>query len=136
NTPIEVAPTGLEALRGPVPVAKAGIPADSLGMVIGFAASPGEPALDGDPNGNSPYAAALLKHFAAGGYSFGDVMTMVSEEVYLKTKAKQLPWVNSSLRRVLTFGAAEDAGDADESAIRTARRTLLLSIAATPSPTR
>jgi len=47
---------------------------------------------------------ALLKHLAAGGYSFGDLMTMVTEEVYIKTKARQLPWVNSSLRRILSFG--------------------------------
>ena len=135
NKPIEVAPTGLEALRGPVPVAKAGIPADSLGMVIGFAASPGEPALDGDPDGNSPYAAALLKHFAAGGYSFGDLMTLVSEEVYLKTKARQLPWVNSSLRRVLSFGKPVEPTSGDEAAIRDGRRQLLLTIAKEPEAT-
>ena len=88
------------------------------------------------PGENSPYAAALLKHFAAGGYSFGDVMTMVTEEVYLKTKAQQLPWTNSSLRRVLTFDApAEDDGDADQTAIKTERRKLLLTIASTPAPT-
>ena len=68
---------------------------------------------------NSPYAAALLKHLAAGGYSFGDVMTMVSEEVYLKTKARQLPWVNSSLRRVLSFGKpVETDRSRDEAAIK------------------
>ena len=88
---------GLEAVKGPVPVARSDVPTESLGMVIGFAASPGQPALDGEAGGNSPYAAALIKHFAAGGYSLGDLMTMVSEEVYLQTKAQQLPWVNSSL---------------------------------------
>ncbi|HVY43563.1 MAG TPA: caspase family protein [Hyphomicrobiaceae bacterium] len=128
---------GLAAIRGPTPVASRAIDPQSLGAVIGFSASPGQPALDGPPGGNSPYAAALLKHFAAGGYSFGDVMTMVSEEVYLKTGAKQLPWTSSSLRRVLTFSAAEtQSGDADEAAIRTERRKLLLSIAGTPAPTR
>jgi len=38
---VPVAPAGLEALRGPTPVAKPDVPPDSLGMVIGFAASPG-----------------------------------------------------------------------------------------------
>lgn len=105
-------------------------------MVIGFAASPGQPALDGPAGGNSPYAAALLKHFAAGGYSFGDVMTMVSEEVYLKTSARQLPWVNSSLRRVLSFGAAPTPEDPDRGAIREGRRQLLLTIATAPDAMR
>ena len=135
DKPVEVAAAGLEALRGPTPVAKPNVPADNLGMVIGFAASPGEPALDGDPNGNSPYAAALLKHFAAGGYSFGDLMTMVSEEVYLKTKARQLPWVNSSLRRVLSFGKPVEPTSGDDADILNGRRQLLLTIAQAPEDT-
>ena len=136
TAPTPVEGQGLAAVRGPVPVAAKAVDPSGLGTVIGFSASPGEPALDGAPGENSPYAAALLKHFAAGGYSFGDVMTMVTEEVYLKTKARQLPWTNSSLRRVLTFDApAEDDGDADQRAIKTERRKLLLSIASTPAQT-
>ena len=135
--PLTIARTGLGELRGPTPVARPGIPADNLGMVIGFAASPGQPALDGAPGDeNSPYAAALLKHLSAGGYSFGDLMTMVSEEVYLKTKARQLPWVNSSLRRVLQFGRPVVDKDPDEAAIKQGRRDLLLSIAAAPDETK
>ncbi len=136
TTAVAVASTGLEAVRGPTPVAQASVSPDSLGMVIGFSASPGQPALDGDAGGNSPYAAALLKHFGDAGYSFGDVMTMVSEEVYLKTKAQQLPWTNSSLTRVLSFGAPPAAGDADDEAIKEGRRHLLLSIASAPAETR
>jgi uncharacterized caspase-like protein len=130
--PIPAVENGLAEVRGPMPVAKAGTAATNLGMVIGFAASPGQPALDGEPDGNSPYAAALLKHLGAGGYSFADVMTMVGEEVYLNTKARQLPWVNSSLRRVLSFGAPIEVADSDQGAIRAGRRQLLLSIATTP----
>jgi uncharacterized caspase-like protein len=137
DAPVEAQQAGLGELRGPAVIAKPGVPEDSLGMVIGFAASPGQPALDGAPGEpNSPYAAALLKHLSAGGYSFGDVMTMVSEEVYLKTKARQLPWVNSSLRRILSFGAPVVEGDADETAIKTGRRSLLLTMAATPQSNR
>ena len=127
---------GLEAVKGPVPIGRPDVPAESLGMVIGFAASPGQPALDGDPGGNSPYAAALVKHFAAGGYSLADLMTMVSEEVYLKTRAQQLPWVNSSLRRVLQFGAPVEQAEGDEAEIRDGRRQLLLTIASAPETTR
>lgn len=126
---------GLVALRGPTPAARPDLPPESLGTVIGFAAEPGQPALDGPQGENSPYAAALLKHLSAGGFSFGDVMTMVTEEVYLKTKAQQLPWTNSSLRRVLTFAAPEPA-DPDETAIQSERRKLLLTIAGTPEETR
>jgi uncharacterized caspase-like protein len=135
SVPVVAQTTGLGVIRGPAPVAKAGAPAAGYGMVIGFAASPGQPALDGaGGDENSPYAAAILKHFGAGGYSFGDVMTLVSEEVYLKTGARQLPWVNSSLRRVLSF-AQPPAADPDQSAIRSARRQLLLNIATTPPET-
>ncbi len=45
---------GLEAVRGPTPIGRAGAPDESLGMVIGFAASPGQPALDGEPGGIRP----------------------------------------------------------------------------------
>ncbi|HZY67792.1 MAG TPA: caspase family protein, partial [Devosia sp.] len=127
---------GLEATRGPVPVAREGEPAESVGVVVGFAASPGEVALDGPAGGNSPYAAALLKHLRAGGYEFGDLMTLVSEEVYLETDARQLPWTNSSLRRFLTFGEALEEVDGDEALIREGRRSLLLTVAETPASTR
>jgi uncharacterized caspase-like protein len=136
TAPLPVTDAGLGETRGPTPLSRPDVPPDNLGMVIGFAASPGRPALDGEAGGNSPYAAALLKHLSAGGYSFGDLMTLVTEEVYLETRAQQLPWVNSSLRRVLTFGEPVESDDADEGAIRTGRRSLLLSIASAPAPTR
>lgn len=127
---------GLEAVRGPTPIARPDVPTANLGMVIGFAAAPGQAALDGPPGGNSPYAAALLKHLGAGGYSFADVMTMVGEEVYLRTGARQLPWVNSSLRRILSFGDVPNDGDEDRAAIREGRRELLLTIAGAPGDMR
>ncbi len=137
--PVPAVEAGLAAVRGPSAIGStlvSGSP-DSLGMVIGFAASPGQPALDAAPGeSNSPYAAALLKHLGAAGYSFGDVMTMVSEEVYLKTRAQQLPWTNSSLRRVLSFGAPIEDADPDETALRQGRRQLLLSIASATPATR
>lgn len=134
--PAPVATAGLDIARGAVPLADAAGAPQSLGEVIGFAAEPGHAALDGDPGGNSPYAAALLKHLAAGGFDFGDVMTMVAEEVYVKTGGRQLPWTNASLRRLLYFGLAPEATQGDEASIRSARRKLLLTIAATPADTR
>ena len=137
NAPMTVnASAGLAAMRGPTPVATANVDPESLGMVIGFAAAPGQPALDGPAGENSPYAAALLRHLSAGGYSFGDLMVLVGEEVYLKTKARQLPWVNSSLRRILSFGEPVEDTATDDATIRQGRRQLLLSIAAVPETTR
>jgi uncharacterized caspase-like protein len=115
------APRGAAALNAPKPGEKA------FGTLLGFAAAPGQAALDGEPGGNSPYAAALLKHLSASGFSFADVMTMVSEEVYLKTDARQVPWTNTSLRRQLYFGGAADE-DEETASIRGERRSLLLAI--------
>ncbi len=107
---------------------------DGYGIVLVFAAEPGKVALDGEPGGNSPYAAALLRHIAAmAGVEFGTVMRMVAEEVYLKTGGKQRPWVNESLRRLLYLGAAPPPVEGEEGAILGERRQLLLAIADLPA---
>ncbi len=124
---------GLGAVRG-VGAFKAQAPAtDNLGMVVGFAAEPGQPALDGEPGANSPYAAALIRHLAAmKGLEFGQVMRMVTEEVYLATKARQRPWINESLRRLLYFGIAPEEPEGIEATITGERRQLLLTMADLP----
>ena len=128
--PAPVGAAGLGETRGATRLAAASTaPEETLGSVISFAAAPGRAALDGDPGANSPYAAALLKHLAAGGFAFSDVMTMVAEEVWLRTDARQQPWVNSSLRRLLYFGSeTEETGD-EAAPIRGERRKLLLTMA-------
>ncbi len=122
--------------RGAGSLAKADEPAssiDNLGIVIGFAAAPGQVALDGTEGENSPYAAALIRHIAAmAGEEFGTVMRMVAEEVYLKTDGRQRPWVNESLRRLLYFGEAPEEPTGDEGDILAERRQLLLTISALP----
>ncbi len=106
---------------------------DNIGEVVGFAAEPGKVALDGTAGSNSPYASALLKHLAANaGYDFGQVMTMVTEEVYLATGARQRPWINLSLRRLLAFGGRSEQIAGDDALLTGERRKLLLTIAATP----
>lgn len=110
---------------------------ENLGMVIGFAAEPGMPALDGDAGGHSPYAAALLRHIdAMAGEEFGTVMRMVAEEVYLKTGGRQRPWTNESLRRLLYLGDRPEPVEGAEGEILTERRQLLVHIAALPDPQR
>lgn len=125
--------TGLMPSRGMTLVENQPVPLENVGVVMGFAAEPGRAALDGPKDGNSPYAAALLRHFsAAGGATFGDVMTMVTEEVYLATGARQRPWVNASLRRLLYFGMAPAEDDKDAARITDERRKLLLTISTLP----
>ena len=136
--PVLLGDTGLGAVRGATSLrqkAKADRNAkESLGVVIGFAAEPGLPALDGDAGSNSPYAKALMRHLAAmQGVEFGSVMRMVTEEVYLSTGAQQRPWVNESLRRLLYFGMAPDEPEGPQKSIEGERRTLLLSMADLPS---
>lgn len=123
---------GLTPLRSAVPIAQSKPAAENLGEVIGFAAEPGRPALDGDGE-TSPYATALLRHLGAmDGIEFGQVMRMVTEEVYLDTKARQRPWVNESLRRLLYFGVRQPAPTGDDGLITGERRQLLLAISDLP----
>ncbi|MGE4251353.1 MAG: caspase family protein [Parvibaculaceae bacterium] len=129
---VAIAAQGLARTKGMIVLGE-GSGGESLGEVIGFAAQPGEVALDGPENASSPYAAAILKHLAANtAYEFGDVMTMVTEEVYLATGARQRPWTNTSLRRFLTFGLDPETETDEAAAIRGEKRKLLLTIARTP----
>ncbi|HTN97316.1 MAG TPA: caspase domain-containing protein, partial [Nordella sp.] len=126
--------SGLGAPRGAAVVEQAPAATENLGTVIGFAAEPGRPALDGAEGGNSPYAAALLRHLSAmKGAELGAVMRMVTEEVYLSTETRQRPWVNESLRRLLYLGVAPDVPEGEDGLITGERRQLLLTIADLPS---
>lgn len=135
--PMPVGAGGLGLSRGATSLKAAeatAAPADAnVGTVIAFAAEPGKVALDGDAGANSPYAAAVLRHFdAMAGEEFGMVMRMVAEEVYLKTGGAQRPWINESLRRQLYFGEAPDQPTGAEGDILKERRGLLVTIAALP----
>lgn len=126
--------SGLGAPRGAAVVEQVPAATDNLGTVIGFAAEPGRPALDGAVGGNSPYAAALLRHLSAmKGAELGSVMRMVTEEVYLSTDTRQRPWVNESLRRMLYLGVAPDEPEGEDGLINGERRQLLLTIADLPT---
>jgi uncharacterized caspase-like protein len=134
NHPVPISPEGLgpgaAATRGHA-LAPLEVTPETIGSIVGFAASPDRPALDGDGE-NSPFAAALLKHLGAGGaYDLQQIMTLVTQEVYVETSARQLPWTHSSLLRFVSLGAQEEH-DPDEALIREGRRELLLSIAPAP----
>ncbi len=124
-----VASEGLTPVRGARALVGDAPAAENLGTVIGFAAEPRRPALAGASGGNSPYPAALIRHLGAmEGVEFGAVMRMVTEEVYLDTRARQRPWVNESLRRLLFFGVRQPAPEGEDGAITGERRQLLLTI--------
>ncbi len=126
--PAPIGTIGLGAPRG-MSIVEEPQQSENLGMVIGLAAEPGSAALDGEPGGNSPYAAALLRHLSAiKGEEFGTVMRMVTEEVYLSTRARQRPWINESLRRLLYFGGTPQEAEGTGGLITTERRRLLLTI--------
>ena len=101
----------------------------AVGSIIGFAAEPGAVAFDGPAGGTSYYSAALARHLGASGtLEFGAVMRLVTEEVYLKSRGRQRPWVNESLIRLLYFGGSDAALSEDEELILGERRQLLLTI--------
>ncbi|MFZ5676227.1 MAG: caspase family protein [Pseudomonadota bacterium] len=134
---VAIGATGLSEVRGATPVEDVAPSAADLGSLIGFAAAPRQAALDGPAGGNSPYAAALLRHLSASsGAEFGIVMRMVTEEVYLKTDRKQRPWVNETLTRLLYFGGAGDDPQGEESEILGERRGMLLTMSALPDDQR
>ncbi|MCC5984574.1 MAG: caspase family protein [Rhodobacteraceae bacterium] len=133
--PVPLGTTGLAAARSLSLGGQSARPASAerFGTVVAFAAEPGATALDGPPGGHSPYAAAILRHLGAMAEAeFGLVMRMVAEEVWLRTRGQQRPWVNENLRRLLYFGAAPAAPEGPEGAILAERRQLLVTIADLP----
>jgi uncharacterized caspase-like protein len=53
-------------------------------------------ALDGEGI-NSPFSAALSRHIGTPGLEVQQMLTRVRAEVVAATKARQVPWSNSSL---------------------------------------
>ena len=67
------------------------------GLLIGFATSPGDIALDGGGQ-DSPFTNALLKYLPVKGLEIQQLMTSVKADVYDATHGQQSPWHNSDLR--------------------------------------
>ena len=66
------------------------------GVLFAFAAAPGETASDGDGQ-NSPFTAALVRHFATAGVELRTALTLVQQDVYDRSRGKQLPYIESGL---------------------------------------
>lgn len=133
---LPVSAGGLSLGKGVVEATRESV-VQGVGSVIAFAAEPGHVALDGPADGNSPYAAALLRHLSAStGSEFGTVMRLVTEEVYLKTGGRQRPWINESLTKLLYFGAPRDDLSGEAGQILRERRQVLLTIDSLDAATR
>ncbi len=66
------------------------------GVLFAFAAAPNETASDGE-GGNSPFTAALMRHFGTAGVELRTALTLVQQDVYDRSRGKQLPYIESGL---------------------------------------
>lgn len=66
------------------------------GVLFAFSAAPNETASDGDEK-NSPFTAALVRHFATAGVELRTALTLVQQDVYDRSRGKQLPYIESGL---------------------------------------
>ena len=115
------------ASRGVVAIAQASEVKPGLGRIgraegilFAFSAAPGETAADG-ADGHSPFAAALAKYLATQGVEIRSALTLVQQEVYDRSRGKQLPYVENGLPKL--FFAAESGDKLPE------RERLLLAMA-------
>ncbi len=68
------------------------------GTFIAYSTSPGEVAMDGNPNDrNSPYTSALLATLDIPNLSIYDFFQNVAEKVSKQTHEKQIPWMSGTL---------------------------------------
>lgn len=79
------------------------------GVLFAFSAAPGEVAADGSGK-DSPFTEALLRHFATPGVEVRTALTLVQQDVYDRSRGKQLPYIESGLP-VLFFAKADAALD-------------------------
>ncbi|WP_420333141.1 caspase family protein [Roseibium sp.] len=74
-----------------------------IGTLISFSTQPGNVALDGEEEDNSPFTASLLKHLATPDLDVAIMMRRVRGDVMSKTNQSQVPWTNSSLTGSFVF---------------------------------
>lgn len=82
------------------------------GLLYAFAAAPGQAALDGTGD-NSPFTEALLRHLGTPGLEIRSVFSLVQQDVYERTKARQLPYVESGLPRMVFAAGTGDLPERD-----------------------
>jgi Caspase domain len=85
--------------------------ANAAGMMIAFATSPGDVALDGSGQ-NSPFTEALARLIDTPDLEVRHLMGRVRESVYTSTGERQLPWLNEALIGEFYFGGRSSDGTA------------------------
>ncbi|MBL9047577.1 MAG: caspase family protein, partial [Tabrizicola sp.] len=78
------------------PVAGLGRIGRADGVLFAFAAAPNQTASDGDGK-NSPFTAALVRHLGTAGVELRTALTLVQQDVYDRSRGRQLPYVESGL---------------------------------------
>jgi hypothetical protein len=68
------------------------------GTFIGYAAAPGQSALDGEQGQNGVFTGALIKELAAPGIPIEEIFKRVIGDVEARTGGQQVPWMESSLQ--------------------------------------
>lgn len=75
------------------------------GVLFAFSAAPGEVASDGQGE-HSPFADALLRHFSTPGVEVRTALTLVQQDVYDRSRGRQLPYVESGLPQLFFAASA------------------------------
>ena len=76
-----------------------------LGTLIVYATQPNAVAFDGPAEGNSPFAAALLRHIDQPAIELRRMLTLVRTDVVQATGRRQVPWDHSALMGDFFFRA-------------------------------
>lgn len=83
------------------------------GVLFAFAAAPGETASDGI-DGNSPFTSALLRHLGTKGVELKSALTLVQQDVYDRSRGKQLPYIESGLAELVFISGEGDLPERDQ----------------------
>ncbi|GAB1363630.1 hypothetical protein MASR1M32_28660 [Rhodobacter sp.] len=83
------------------------------GVLFAFAAAPGETAADGN-DGNSPFTSALIRHFGTKGVELKSALTLVQQDVYDRSRGKQLPYIESGLAQLVFISGEGDLPERDQ----------------------
>ncbi len=102
----------LEDAAAPAPRPGLGRIGRADGVLFAFSAAPGEVASDG-AGAHSPFAEALLRHFATPGVEVRTALTLVQQDVYDRSRGAQLPYVESGLPRLFFAAATADLAERD-----------------------
>jgi hypothetical protein len=75
------------------------------GTFIGFAAAPGQAAMEGEPGGNGVFTGTLVQQLTVPGLAIEEVFKRTIAGVEERTGGKQVPWMESSLQGDFYFTA-------------------------------